>query len=183
MSKPTDRSVKKYVFQWPTRAVKMILNPLIRGRCNVRVGSFFPVYRGCQLCPNLSAYRKESVRIRTPWPEGPKLKAGRTCVGRGRYGEEKPFPDLQSSIRLAWIHGASDAKLTSCPTTQGRERRTVTQILGGSRKPCRIARLAPRQDEKTSAGKRKSPTLGCGTRSNCTRRDASKRRSKPIARF
>jgi hypothetical protein len=27
------------VFQWPSRAVKMILNPLIRDRCNVRVGS------------------------------------------------------------------------------------------------------------------------------------------------
>ena len=38
--------MKKYVFQWPSRAVKMILNPLIRDRRNVRVGSKAEVQRG-----------------------------------------------------------------------------------------------------------------------------------------
>ena len=53
-----------------------------------RLGSIVPVHRGSQLRPDLKAQRKESVRIGTSRPEGPKLKAKRTCIGHGRDGEK-----------------------------------------------------------------------------------------------
>ncbi len=46
-----------------------------------------PVRRGCQLCLDLSVDRTKSGRIRTLRPEGPKLKAKRTCVRHGWGGK------------------------------------------------------------------------------------------------
>ncbi len=52
------------------------------------VGVIFPVTRGSRLRPDPKADRKQPVRIRTSRPEGPKLKAKRTCNGQGRFGEK-----------------------------------------------------------------------------------------------